>query len=415
MNNYLSYRWPGGAPKDRTAEERRASARSARRRRLGLNLAALILALALLVGLLSGGWMLSQTLLRRLAGATGQMGSGGDRPAPIPSARPSSAPALTLPRAETGLGATLELDTAFRPALSAQELYSQTLPSVVSVSAQHGGYGGYSMGTGVIMREDGYILTNYHVIKDSGAVDVMLLADQSRYGAKLVGYDESFDIAVLKIAAQGLTAARFGDSDLLRVGDPVYAIGNPMGYLYGTMTGGMVSYLNREQRVGGFDMTLIQTSAAINSGSSGGALVNERGQVVGITVAKISGDPDDVSVESLSFAIPISAVRPYVNHILDTGETWRPTIGIQCYAGVFDGVPGIYVASVDPGVPALEAGLQPGDVIVSAQGKAVDSLYSLKRILADVGVGGTLTCTVLRDGGETVLSFGLIDSAQLEQ
>jgi S1-C subfamily serine protease len=278
------------------------------------------------------------------------------------------------------------------------------------VAASVSGGSSYSVGSGVIMREDGYILTNFHVVQKGSELTVMLLSDGGTYGAELVGYDEEMDIAILKIQATGLTAARFGDSDDLRVGDTAYAIGNPMGYLYGTMTDGIISAVDQEVEVGDYTMTLIQTSAALNSGNSGGALINEYGQVVGITVAKISGTVDSALVEGLGLAIPISAARPYINHILETGETWRPTIGITCFAVEADGVAGIQVETVDQDSPAFAAGLTKGDIIIEAQGKPVSSVYALKRVLGDVGADGELTCTILRDGEKLELTFALFDN-----
>lgn len=219
------------------------------------------------------------------------------------------------------------------PPWPAQEIYQQVLPSVVSVVTHMSSGQGYGAGSGVIMREDGYILTNYHVIEGGDAVKIMLLSDGATYDAQLVGYDESLDIAVLKIDAEGLTAAQFGDSDLLEIGDAAYATGNPMGYLYGTMTDGIISALHVEVDVDGKSMNLIQTSAALNSGNSGGALINEQGQVVGITVAKISGKEDEALVEGLGLAIPISDARPFINYILETGETCQPAIGHHLLCG----------------------------------------------------------------------------------
>lgn len=413
MDNYLSYRWPSKPPVGWKPESAQP-VRPPRKRRLLRTLLVCVLLLALLAGLAVGGWFLTERLLRYWVGET-ESGQDPVWTEPLETMEPDEAePAV--PRAETGLGVTLELETEPADALTPQQIYQTVLPSVVAVSAQSREKPGYSAGSGVIMREDGYVLTNYHVIEDSSSVSVMLLSDSSSYEAKLVGYDRELDIAVLKIEAEELTAARFGDSDALQVGDPAYAIGNPMGYLYGTMTEGIISFLDRPQTVSGYDMTLIQTSAVLNSGNSGGALVNEYGQVVGITVAKVSGNSSDTAlVEGLGFAVPISAARPYINHILDTGETWRPTIGITCYAAEADGVQGILIRTVEPGTPAAEAGLSEMDLIIAANGTPVNSVYGLKRVLSEVGVGGTLTCTILRDGEQIEVSFTLIDSTDLDK
>ena len=409
MDNYLAYRWPGG-PEPGPA----GGAEPPRRKkpRILKNILVCLLLLALVAGLAAGGWFGAEYVLNRWLADSEPDES---REVTTDDIDDTETALPELPRAEVGLGVTLELDEVPASKLSAQEIYRQVLPSVVAVAAEQIDGSGYGMGSGVIMRADGYILTNYHVIKGGSALSVMLLEDGSSYDAALVGYDEELEIAVLKIEAEGLTAARFGDSDDLSVGDPAYAIGNPMGYLYGTMTDGIISSLAREVTVDGKTMTLIQTSAALNSGNSGGALVNDKGQVVGITVAKITGETDGTLIEGLGLAIPISDVRPFINHILDTGESWRPTIGITCYAVKADGMEGILIRTVEPDTPAAEAGLSVDDIIVVAEGKTVGSVYALKRVLNEVGVGGVLHCTVLRDGEQVELAFRLIDSADLNE
>jgi S1-C subfamily serine protease len=402
LDNYLLSRWPGGAPERPSPKKKHRVAR---------NLLVCLLLLAALAGVSAGGWFLAKTALTRWSAAASDSDSQQQKPAQSDDTQTEQA-ILSAPRAEVGLGVTLELDQTATTVLTAQEIYEQVLPSVVCVAARVPGKSAYSVGSGVIMREDGYILTNFHVVAEGSRLSVMLLSDNATYEAELVGYDEELDIAVLKIDAAGLTAARFGDSDALRVGDAAYAIGNPMGYLYGTMTDGIISAVEQEVEVGDYTMTLIQTSAALNSGNSGGALINEYGQVVGITVAKISGTVDSALVEGLGLAIPITAVRPYINHILETGETWRPTIGITCYAVEADGVAGIQVETVDPDSSAFQAGLSRGDIIIEAQGTPVSSVYALKRVLSEVGAGGELTCTVLRDGQRLELTFTLYDSME---
>ena len=366
-----------------------------------------LLLAALLVGLMAAGWFLAQKALEQWAADLGRP----EQSAPAwPEPTQKETPELSIPRAEVGLGVTLELDETRLSALPAQEIYQQVLPSVVSVVTHMSSGQGYGAGSGVIMREDGYILTNYHVIEGGDAVKIMLLSDGATYDAQLVGYDESLDIAVLKIDAEGLTAAQFGDSDLLEIGDAAYAIGNPMGYLYGTMTDGIISALHVEVDVDGKSMNLIQTSAALNSGNSGGALINEQGQVVGITVAKISGKEDEALVEGLGLAIPISDARPFINYILETGETCQPAIGITCSAAAMDGTAGVMVQSVEPDGPAREAGLQKLDLIVAGNGKAVDSIYSLKRLINETGVGGVISLTVLREGERLEVTCHVVDS-----
>ncbi len=404
MDNYLSHRWPQGALVTQRPEKAR---QKKKKRRVLRTLAVCLLLAALLVGLMAAGWFLAQKALEQWAADLGRP----EQSAPAwPEPTQEETPKLSIPRAEVGLGVTLELDETRLSALPAQEIYQQVLPSVVSVVTHMSSGQGYGAGSGVIMREDGYILTNYHVIEGGDAVKIMLLSDGATYDAQLVGYDESLDIAVLKIDAEGLTAAQFGDSDLLEIGDAAYAIGNPMGYLYGTMTDGIISALHVEVDVDGKSMNLIQTSAALNSGNSGGALINEQGQVVGITVAKISGKEDEALVEGLGLAIPISDARPFINYILETGETCQPAIGITCSAAAMDGTAGVMVQSVEPDGPAREAGLQKLDLIVAGNGKAVDSIYSLKRLINETGVGGVISLTVLREGERLEVTCHVVDS-----
>lgn len=405
MDNYLSHRWPQGALVTQRPEKAR---QKKKKRRVLRTLVVCLLLAALLVGLMAAGWFLAQKALEQWAADLGRP----EQSAPAwPEPTQEETPELSIPRAEVGLGVTLELDETRLSALPAQEIYQQVLPSVVSVVTHMSSGQGYGAGSGVIMREDGYILTNYHVIEGGDAVKIMLLSDGATYDAQLVGYDESLDIAVLKIDAEGLTAAQFGDSDLLEIGDAAYAIGNPMGYLYGTMTDGIISALHVEVDVDGKSMNLIQTSAALNSGNSGGALINEQGQVVGITVAKISGKEDEALVEGLGLAIPISDARPFINYILETGETCQPAIGITCSAAAMDGTAGVMVQSVEPDGPAREAGLQKLDLIVAGNGKAVDSIYSLKRLINETGVGGVISLTVLREGERLEVTCHVVDSA----
>ena len=404
MDNYLSHRWPQGALVTQRPEKAR---QKKKKRRVLRTLVVCLLLAALLVGLMAAGWFLAQKALEQWAADLGRP----EQSAPAwPEPTQEETPELSIPRAEVGLGVTLELDETRLCALPAQEIYQQVLPSVVSVVTHMSSGQGYGAGSGVIMREDGYILTNYHVIEGGDAVKIMLLSDGATYDAQLVGYDESLDIAVLKIDAEGLTAAQFGDSDLLEIGDAAYAIGNPMGYLYGTMTDGIISALHVEVDVDGKSMNLIQTSAALNSGNSGGALINEQGQVVGITVAKISGKEDEALVEGLGLAIPISDARPFINYILETGETCQPAIGITCSAAAMDGTAGVMVQSVEPDGPAREAGLQKLDLIVAGNGKAVDSIYSLKRLINETGVGGVISLTVLREGERLEVTCHVVDS-----
>lgn len=310
----------------------------------------------------------------------------------------------TIPRSATGDGTTLVIADPPQEALSANEIYQKALPSVVFVEAEAAE--GYATGSGIIMSADGYILTNYHVIDGAQAAWIYLLNSSLSFEAELVGYAEELDLAVLKVDARGLTPAEFGSSRSLAVGDAVYALGNPLGYLYGSFSDGIISALSRSVNVGGYDMSLIQTTAPLNSGNSGGALLNQYGQVVGITSAKITSGTE-VTAEGLGLAIPISDIRGCVNSIIACGEVVTPRIGIYCYATVQQGISGILVDSTEEGGPAEAAGLLAGDFITAANGSSVQSVEELKDIFYDVGVGGTVELTVLRDGKTLTLSLVL--------
>lgn len=310
------------------------------------------------------------------------------------------------------------------PAVTGREAYDAALPTLVSVEATHANPLEGSVGTGVVVEQTGYVVTNYHIIEDAVKIEAGLLDGSGKpFNAKVIGFDEAFDIAVLKFDPDGtdLTAARLGDSDSLAVGDLVYAVGNPMGYLTGSMSMGIVSALDREldqeeSRSKGA-LGLIQIDAPINPGSSGGALLNQSGQVVGITCAKITGVvrergeaiDDAVVLEGMGLAIPISDAIPFINHILATGESWRPAMGIQCAAAQIDGRKGIRVAEVTADAPK-EAGLRAGDLILTANGVPVTTLAQLRRVLYRTGAEGELTCTVLRAGEEHTVTFPLMDS-----
>ena len=310
------------------------------------------------------------------------------------------------------------------PAVTGREAYDAALPTLVSVETAHTNPLEGSVGTGVVVERSGYVVTNYHIIEDSVKIRVGLLDGPGKlFDAKVIGFDEAFDIAVLKFDPDGLdlTPARLGDSDALSVGDLVYAVGNPMGYLTGSMSMGIVSALDREldqeeSRTKGA-LGLIQIDAPINPGNSGGALLNQSGQVVGITCAKITGVvrdhgeaiDDAVVLEGMGLAIPISDAIPFLNHILATGESWRPAMGIQCAADQIDGRKGIRVAEITADAPK-EAGLRAGDLILTANGVPVTTLAQLRRVLYRTGAEGELTCTVLRAGEERTITFPLMDS-----
>ena len=290
-------------------------------------------------------------------------------------------------------------------ALTIQEIYRRVNPSTVTVVTELPR--GASVGTGVILTEDGYIITNAHVIA-GGTSCYVALADGSIFDAALVGYDAEQDLAVIKAqdtdgrAAQGLPAAEFGDSDALSVGDPVYAIGNPLGVeLRGTLTDGIVSAINRDVYVDGVTMTLIQTNAALNNGNSGGPLINVYGQVVGINTMKM-GSSSTTSVEGLGFAIPIASTAYMINDLIAYGEVHGEVvigISVQIAPVILDsGETALRVMDVTPGGPGDEAGIQKGDLIVAADGEALTKSTDLLRVRRRHEAGETLKLLVERDG-----------------
>ena len=258
-------------------------------------------------------------------------------------------------------------------------------------------------GSGFILTGDGYVLTNYHVIESSNSISVTLY-DGKSYDATLIGYDESSDIAVLKIDAEGLTPVVLGDSDNLNVGDSVVAIGNPLGELTFSLTSGAVSALNREITLSNsVTMNLIQTDCAINSGNSGGALFNLYGEVIGITNAKYSGSGSGASIDNIGFAIPINHVRGIVESIIENGYVAKPYIGV-IVSDVSEetmgyGLPaGAAVKAVSEDSPAEKAGLQVNDIITAVNGKEISGRTGLSEAVSAASVGDTLTLTVYRQG-----------------
>ena len=427
MDNYLSHRWPKGpgvqpppmpAPQPTAAPRRKAKWSP---RRWAVSIVCIVLCVALLGG--ASFWAVSG-LAEVLTSMEPPAGSS-DPPSPhhtwhIPSTSDWSTD--DLPWGEPDPSVRLSVEAAGGDALTGREIHRLALPSIVYVEARGpANFGlGIHSGTGVVVTRSGYVLTNYHVIDESSRVRIMLLTgDSTYYDAKVIGFDEEFDIAVLKFEGEGLdlTPARLGDSDALAVGDPVYAEGNPMGYLMGTMTKGIVSALSREGEVDSEGLGLIQTDVPLNPGNSGGALVNEQGQVVGITSAKITGlvsengEPieDSAVIENIGLAIPISDILPFVNRIIATGRSWRPAIGITCSETTVDNRRGLQVRDVEEDTPAGEAGLRPLDLIVSANGQPVSTLVELRRAIYRAGLDEDFHCIVVRNGEELPISFALID------
>ena len=300
-----------------------------------------------------------------------------------------------------------EVDTG--KLMTPAEVYAANVNSTVgittSVTTNFWGFQTTSAasGSGFILTADGYVLTNYHVIESSNSISVTLY-DGKSYDAVLIGYDESSDIAVLKIDAEGLTPVVLGDSDNLNVGDSVVAIGNPLGELTFSLTSGAVSALNREITLSNsVTMNLIQTDCAINSGNSGGALFNLYGEVIGITNAKYSGSGSGASIDNIGFAIPINHVRGIVESIIENGYVAKPYIGVTV-SDVSEetmgyGLPaGAAVKAVSEDSPAEKAGLQVNDIITAVNGKEISGRTGLSEAVSAASVGDTLTLTVYRQG-----------------
>lgn len=333
------------------------------------------------------------------------------------------------------------IDLASRKnAMSVPDIVENSMPSVVGVSATFEytqqsidiwGFGTPSnqtreikgTGTGIIMTDDGYIITNAHVVYDSSEYNCgdaksvsVVLSDETEYEAKVMGRDVETDIAVLKIDAKNLKAAEFGDSNDLKVGELVIAIGNPLGFeLFGSVTSGIVSAIDREITVNEKQMKLIQTDAAINSGNSGGPLLNSCGQVIGINSSKISSSYGSASIEGLGFAIPISEAKIIIDDLINYGYvTGRPQIGIQTQnvsdtISRFYGIPvGVYVVSVSEGSSAEFAGIKEGDVIIGIQGEPVENLNELNEIKNKYKAGDEIKLTISRQGESEDIEISLV-------
>ena len=304
--------------------------------------------------------------------------------------------------------------------LTPAQVYELTVNSVVGIRTEStvNAFGqeavAASAGSGFILSEDGYIITNCHVISGADKITVDLFNGDS-FSAQLVGADSSFDIAVLKIEASGLPAVSVGDSDKLKVGEEVAAIGNPLGELTFTMTNGILSALDREINTDGNPQNMIQTNAAINSGNSGGPLFDMDGNVIGVTTAKYSGSTTSgTTIEGLGFAIPINEALKVAYDLVDYGY-----VKGQAYLGItvasldtvtaqYYGLPvGPRVESITPDSCADKAGLQVGDVIVALDDEPVENTAELLAALKRHKAGDTITLTIFRAGAETQITVTL--------
>ncbi|MDE5583849.1 MAG: trypsin-like peptidase domain-containing protein [Ruminococcus sp.] len=333
------------------------------------------------------------------------------------------------------------IDIASRTdAKSLPDIVDEIMPSVVGVASTFEyvmpyntwGWGGFGMnsepqemratGTGIVMSEDGYVITNAHVIYDDSeyqcgeAIEVSIVfSDDSEHEAKVIAYDTETDLAVLKVNETGLTPAEFGNSDDLRVGELVIAVGNPLGFdLFGSVTSGIVSAKNRKIDINEKSMTLIQTDTAINEGNSGGPLLNSSGQVIGINSAKMSAGYGSASIEGLGFAIPINEAKTIIDDLINYKYVkGRPQIGIttadvtESISRYYDIPLGVYVQNVEEGSSADIAGIKHGDVIIDIAGETVTTADELNKIKNQYKAGDKISITFTRDGEDITVDLTL--------
>ncbi|MEE0865657.1 MAG: trypsin-like peptidase domain-containing protein [Clostridia bacterium] len=310
---------------------------------------------------------------------------------------------------------------------------NKILPSIVGIKVEYNVNSMFSMfgrqsqpttatatGSGIIISEDGYILTNNHIVSSTSSesyyevseatkVTVTLFNDETEYEAKIVGKDEQTDLAVIKIEKSGLSKADFADSDSIKVGEFAMAVGNPLG-MQSSVTCGIISAVNREvTESDGKKFTLIQTDASINAGNSGGALVNSEGKVVGINTLKLSG----TGIEGMGFAIPINSTKDITSQLIQYSKVKRPYIGItgldlnEQMAKTYKLVVGVYVKSIEDFSAAEKAGIKAGDVIVEAEGKKIKKMDELNEIKNSHKIGDEFKIKVNRNGEEKELTITL--------
>ncbi len=315
----------------------------------------------------------------------------------------------------------VDIDTG--KVLTPAQVYAANVNSTVgittSVTTNYFGFQTTSAasGSGFIVTDSGYIVTNYHVVEGSDSITVSLYNGDT-YDAALIGYDESNDLAVLKIEAEELAPVILGDSDNLNVGDSVVAIGNPLGELTFSLTFGSISAKDREVTMSSsLTMNLLQTDCAINSGNSGGALFNMYGEVIGITNAKYSSSGSEASIDNIGFAIPINDVRSIVESIIEKGYYSKPYLGV----GVVDvsreyqiyGLPqGAAIQTITEGGPAGAAGLQVGDIITKFGDTKITGRTELSSAIARCKIGDTVTLTVYRQGQTLEVSVTIGEQIQ---
>ena len=311
----------------------------------------------------------------------------------------------------------------------------KVLPSIVgikikySINSVFGSSEAEATGSGIVISEDGYILTNNHVvssesssyyyaIEEASKMTVNLYNDSTEYEATIIGTDEYTDLAVIKIDATNLTPAVLGNSDNVKVGEFAMAIGCPLG-LDITVTSGIISAVNRTVSDGssGTEYTCIQTDAAINSGNSGGALVNSNGEVIGINTLKLSG----TGVEGMGFAIPISSTTDIIDQLIEYQTVKRPYIGIsgvavdEATAENYNLPTGVYVYSAEKDSPADKAGLQKGDIITEIEGTKVNSVNELNKVKNTYKIGDIVTLKIYRNGEEKEVKLELAETPSAEE
>lgn len=326
---------------------------------------------------------------------------------------------IKLPRAELAPDFKVTLSNEHGKELSLQELYDQCSKSIVAIKGFQDGVDGYYWGSGIILSEDGLILTNTHVIENCDTASVTLF-DNSSYDAALVGADSTSDIAVLRIEATGLTPASFGDSAELAIGDQVAAIGNPLGETFRmTLTDGIISAIDRGISYNGHSMTLLQTNTAINEGNSGGALFNMYGQVIGVTNMKMMSSYS--SIEGIGFAIPSSTIAAVADSLMQYGEVrGRTAIGITVGAipenvtSHYDLPTGLYVSAVEEKSDAAAKGIQQGDIITAVNGNPASATSDILTVKNTLSVGDTITFTIWRDGETFDVDVTLVDENDLK-
>ena len=369
----------------------------------GGKIVALALCCALLGGIMGfGGSLLGSSLSSKAGSSTSTMYEG---------ERPTSVIDIST------------VDTS--KVMTAAEVYAANVNSTVgittSITTNFWGYQTTSAaaGSGFILTSDGYILTNYHVIENSNSIKVTAY-DGTAYDATVIGYDESNDIAVLKVDATGLTPVVLGDSSNLNVGDSVVAIGNPLGELTFSLTAGAVSALDRQVTLSSsMTMDLIQTDCAINSGNSGGALFNMYGEVIGITNAKYSGsgDSSQASIDNIGFAIPINSVRDIVDSIIENGYIVKPYIGVKVADVTSEmqayGLPqGASIQYVEEGAAADKAGLQVSDIVTAINGEAISGKQDLVAAVKAASAGDKLELTIYRQGETLTIELTVGEKTQ---